>query len=458
MNDTVNPPAQYCLSGQSEVDFQPAAGSEARSAAPPLQNYVPNPSDPLKIVCVNIHIFQDQWGQGNFQPSEESRLRQIVDWINDRFVHPSIPSRMCKPKERLLADTRIRFRIHRIEYYQVPALHVLLIKKIPEKASAAEKAALASYNDAARESGRAARQAAAVARDPSLLKQLNIYVSIPDPAGSGGGYAIMPSTLMSIDSNVVYLNPYAPQTDPLGLQGDFALSIMLGHELGHCLGLAHTYEGGGASPIANPADPEFLRDVFGTNPNTCPHEGGWGADFKLWPPKRTNNLMGGTQDASWISRLQGATMQRALTERSVRKYLATGCHDCGSCVAFTVWGASHRSSGAPAKLSYEAVELNETWGWSGLDFVAPVAGVYHFDLNFRKEGAAEGAAVVIRKNGSGWIAQARPGQGKDFGLGNVSVNAKLKRGDSVSTMVEGGSGERAISDYRFSGHLVCGCP
>jgi hypothetical protein len=334
----------------------------------------------------------------------------------------------------------------------------LLIPKIPDGATAAVKAGLEATGNANRVSGRAARQAAAIARDPSLMKQLNINISIPAQGGSGGGYAIMPSTQMSLDSNIVYLNPYAPQTDPLWLQGDFALSIMLGHELGHCLGLAHTYQGGVASPIANAADPEFLRDVFGTNPNTCPHVGGWGADFKLWPPKRTNNLMGGTQDASWISQLQGATMQRALTERSVRKYLATGCHDCGNCVAFTVWGASHRSSGAPARLHYETVELNESWGWSGLDFVAPVAGIYHFDVNFRKEGAAEGAAVVIRKNGSGWIAQARPTQGKDYGIGTVSVNARLKRGDAVSTMVEGGSGERTISDYRFSGHLVCGCP
>jgi hypothetical protein len=129
MNDIANPPAQYCLSGPTEADPHTVDSAEARTAATPLQDYVPEPSDLLKIVCVNFHVFQDQWGQGNFQPSEESRLRQIIDWINDRFIRPSWPStRIARilasggPSSMfsdLLRDTRIRFRIHRIEFIRM---------------------------------------------------------------------------------------------------------------------------------------------------------------------------------------------------------------------------------------------------------------------------------------------------------------------------------------------------
>lgn len=415
-----------------------------------LQSYVPQYNDPIKIVCLNFHIFQDAYGKGNFQTSEKARIRQIVSWVNDRYAAPSWskPQPNPYPKATWPIDTRIRFKIHRYEYYQDPKLHELFISRTDASAAAAQRSA-----------GLQARRAAAVARDPSLLKQLNIYVSVPGQNGGGGGYANFPSTLMAADSSVVYLHTYLPQSESLWGQGDYAFSVLLGHELGHCLDLRHTYASPDAPPICDSAHPDFLADVFGSSQAACPHNAAWDAEFGMSPPKCTNNLMGGTRESAWISRLQAAMMQRALTDKSVRRYLATGCDDCGSCIAFTVRGSGQESSGDPSKLPYEVVDLNEGWGWQVSDFIAPVTGIYHFDLVFQKDvpGTADDVFVLIQKNTT-WIGQAWAGEGTIRGTGSVALNVRLEKGDVISTHASSDGGvRRKVSNYIFSGHLLCGC-
>lgn len=406
---------------------------KARAPATALAGYIPKLTDPVKIICINLHIFRNASGQGHYQKSDIPRLRQIVDWCTQPFgtysdspSDPPIPA--CPP----FTDPRIRFKTHRIEFYDDDNLH--------NGAGSASVAAL---------------QAAAVARNPSTLDQLNVYFTNGSYLGASA-FTTFPSNNLGFDSWVVVLG--GPSTPP----SDYARATTLSHEFGHVLDLAHTYAPGAD---CNPG-PEFLIDVFG-NPSTCPHIGNWAAN--AWVPtndKITNNLMGGNKSCRWVSALQAARMHRALKEKSVQRYVATGCKDCVSCLAFTVRGAGHVSQGAPAKLAFQVVDLNESWGWNGQDFVAPVSGIYHFDTSFVKDsyyfnGTQEDVTVEIIKNGaaSAPLAAAWSGEGAGGrGTGCVSFNTRLQVGDVISAMVKcDGSQNRHLAMYTFSGHLICNC-
>ena len=156
-------------------------------------------------------------------------------------------------------------------------------------------------------------------------------------------------------------------------------------------------------------------------------------------------------------------MQRALEEKNVKRYLATGCNDCGSCVAFMVHGVNHISSGSRKLMTYATIGLNESWGWTaGLNaFVAPVPGIYQFDVSFMG-GASGGSSgevfVLITKNGTS-IARARNGAATgQRNAASVSVNVRLKAGDTIKTMADSVAGTtRNVVEYNFEGHLICGC-
>jgi hypothetical protein len=178
--------------------------------------------------------------------------------------------------------------------------------------------------------------------------------------------------------------------------------------------------------------------------------------------------MGGNKDGRWLSALQAARMHRALTEKSVKRYVATGCRDCLRCIAFTVHGADHVSAGGPVKLVYsKAVPLNEGWGWNNEDFIVPALGIYHFDLSFLKDafqygGTKDDVFVDVEKfeNGS-WTLLGTAWSGEQAGkrgTGCVSVNVRLKAGDMVSTRIRSDGGlKRHVKFYTFAGHRICSC-
>lgn len=412
---------------------------DARGVRTTLADYTPKMTDAVKIVCVNFHIFRDAAGQGHYQESEKSRLEEIMGWVNQRYEYPDSPSDVPSPSALLIKDTRIRWKLNRVEYYDDDVLH---------------NANGYTYV--------AALQAAALARNPSTLSQLNVYFT----AGiwdSISGFAEPPSTSANHDSWVVMLHSYNPATDSDSSPGDYARSNTLSHEFGHTLSLAHTYLSPAASADCTPG-PEFLSDVFGTAPSTCPHVGDWAAEAQGAPPTITNNLMGGNKANHWISGLQAARMHRALETMSVKRYLATGCKDCISCLAFTVTGAGHVSQDGATKLIYQKVELNEAWGWNGEDFVAPFSGIYHFDVMFVKDGyyydgTQDDVFVDVMKNATVRIARAWSGEGSGKrGTGCAAFNTKLAAGDVISTMANSDGGpKRHIALYTFSGHLICAC-
>lgn len=254
-----------------------------QKSAGPLSNYIPKPTDKLKEVCVNLHFFQKDDGSNNYTDSNMDRIQQIFGWAAEHFSHVGKPSVPAKANNVILiTDTRIRLKLHRVEFYQDSKL---------EQSSSVKDLQKAVYN-----------------RDPLMLNQLNIYFTNGYYLGAIG-FASLPSTNdFKFDSFVVMLKAFVQNSD-------WVYSQFLAHEIGHVFDLCHTYLGGGCSANCNQSDPEYLYDVFGTSPSNCPHKSTWsGSD--------PNNLMGGSVDNSWTSALQAAIIHRALTEKSIRRYVS----------------------------------------------------------------------------------------------------------------------------------------
>jgi hypothetical protein len=408
----------------------------------PLTHYIPHITDPVKIICVNFHIFRDSNGQGHYQTTEIDQLKQIIRWVNDRYEFGDTPSDKPIQASMTIKDSRIRWRLNRIEFYNDDSLHV--------------------------SQSVSALQAAAVAQNASTLDQLNVYFTGGEQVSeAAAAWANLPSPNPGWDSWVMMPYSYTPEAPD---EGGYCRSNTLAHEFGHNLGLMHTYNGGGAPADCNQEGPEFLYDIFGLDPGcTCPHLCNWEIDASRFEPHLpnavvTNNLMGGNKSNHWISALQAARMQYALKEMSVKRYIATGCNDCLGCLAFTVRGVNHVSQGGNTKLIFQNVDLNESWGWNGQDLVAPVAGIYHFDISFMKDafyynGTTDDVFVHLIKNGAGApLATAWSGEGPKRAAGGVSINTRLQVGDIISTMANSDGGRnRHIAMYTFSGQLICAC-
>lgn len=268
--------------------FEKEASEEtlaARSLAPPsgdLKDYIPKPTDKLKQVCLNFHFFQKDDGTNNYTHTDRPRINQMVGWLNDIFSKVASSSENVQYSPIVdMKDTRIRFNLHKVEFYRDSSLE-----------SSTNIVAL---------------QKAAVARNPGVLGQLNVYFT-NGTHGSAVGFATKPSASnMQFNSYVVMVDVKRIQQGGSGY--DWGYTHWLAHELGHTLDLCHTYRGGGCSANCDTSSPDYLFDVFGI-PSTCP-----------FPQGHSNNLMGGGSQR-WISALQAAKMHRALTEKSVKRYLS----------------------------------------------------------------------------------------------------------------------------------------
>ncbi len=154
---------------------------------------------------------------------------------------------------------------------------------------------------------------------------------ITELTGGATGTANPPSTSLSIDNYVVMCKCH--------LAADWKYGMCLAHELAHNLDLKHTYclynenssnvvccttNSCSQNCTQDCDNPEYLSDIFGICPGTCPHIANWGDPNDHNDPndlKITNNVMGGSNSQHYFSPMQVGQMHRTLALKSTRKYV-----------------------------------------------------------------------------------------------------------------------------------------
>ncbi|MBW6480731.1 MAG: zinc-dependent metalloprotease [Bacteroidales bacterium] len=264
------------------------------------------PGEPLnqtvKTIYIAINIWQKDDGTGNFTESDElhEHLLELTERLNMHFRSTPPPSHPVKGID-YLRDSHIRFELKDVGFYQNTDL----------------------YEVGCFDGNRL--NEAVFAISPEKRKFLNIHFT-PGNCRGASGYANYPSSGSSgADSFVVSFVKH--DRDDLESVQWWALMLHVAHELGHNLELRHPYN----SEYCQTSHPDFLFDLFGFekqewchNPRPgceiCYHDGSWGCDLKDPETTCTNNIMGGNRAAGNITPLQMGRMNRAIANKSVRKY------------------------------------------------------------------------------------------------------------------------------------------
>ncbi|MCC5924893.1 MAG: hypothetical protein JJT77_14010, partial [Crocinitomicaceae bacterium] len=258
--------------------------------------WIPNQNTPNKTISIALHIFNDDNGNGTIfhnNPSGISEVNQMMDWLNGWFSANGTPTNPF-PNVIDLESTLISFDLpqHEIYFYENTNL---------SNCSSGSQINFIQNNY------------------PERLKSLPVIIapqncgphaSLPFPNWVGTGGATTGS---------LFGNSYAF----LGPSSTWTAAQTLAHELGHCLDLLHTYEPSCCHETCNQNNQDFLLDVFDTNlGGNCWHDGGFSCDINNPNTTCTNNLMGGVNQSSfYLSPLQIGKIHRALSIKSVRKYI-----------------------------------------------------------------------------------------------------------------------------------------
>ncbi|MBK7888661.1 MAG: T9SS type A sorting domain-containing protein [Bacteroidetes bacterium] len=256
--------------------------------------HIPDVTDPIKTVLVNLIIIQDANGLGNFDPwnslnpqqaqVDRNRLNSIMGWVNTAFysnhwVHNLNPPNVTP---QFIDDTRIRFEVAGIYEYKDATMFL-----------ATNQSACVNWLNSI---------------DPDKMNQMNIFF-VGSNVGNLSGAAMFPSfTNMNYNTGIIIYNKYFGG-NPVG---DFSTAASLAHELGHNLGLYHSY----GPTTCTESHKDYLWDLFGYSSVTPPL-----SSLCPFPTGASNDLMGSQQDCRYTSALQMGWMHRALALSSVRKYV-----------------------------------------------------------------------------------------------------------------------------------------
>ncbi|MDR1346080.1 MAG: T9SS type A sorting domain-containing protein [Bacteroidales bacterium] len=262
-------------------------------------SYIPGASTPVCTVKVNIHIWRNDDGTGNYwqdTPAYRDTMRLVFSYLNQIYANNNSYS-MNIPGAPLIPDTKVRFEIDSFYYYNnsVVANGLPLQNEYPQHKHT--KYLQDNY--------------------PERLKSFDYSFVLYKYEGKGGA--------AGESSGYNTTNQYIRKYESGDWPHPWSLAVHMAHEFGHNFGLRHTYN----SEILQIAHPEFLWDVFGTTVPSgcnaqsgyvCYHDAGWSCDYLDPNNSCTNNIMGGVSAPYHFSALQCGRIHRAIRVSALRKY------------------------------------------------------------------------------------------------------------------------------------------
>ena len=351
-----------------------------RGGSLPLQN------SPIKVIQLNINIFQKTNGTGNFQNTTQDR-QILIDLINqiNQIYSSIVPS--SDPYAWVVDlpnnDSKIRFDIgppgnERIYFYQNDALNISYsFSTLLNAVSSADPNRLNQFNILFTEayynahvdpnitvtnggsgytspptvvfSPSGAKATAHISNGQVVSITLNTdangdYInglyygginSVTITLSGGGGTGVTATCFLSQGANGLayypsYNNLNADQSVMMLYNwSGYRTASAIAHEIGHNFNLIHPFQTDYCS------SPDYLSDVYGsTPPGICPLiDLAWEIDpFLVNGDGITNNLMCSGPVQKYLSPMQVGIIHRSLALTSVRKYVV----DCYSPVPLVI--------------------------------------------------------------------------------------------------------------------------
>ncbi|MCB0515554.1 MAG: T9SS type A sorting domain-containing protein [Bacteroidetes bacterium] len=259
------------------------------------ENYFVNNATPIIEIPINFIVFWDSNAQPN-NFTNQQQLQGLIDIVNDTYANLAFPNHpvtcVCQnytnPQDQdcHVADSKIRFYIANVFYHVVPY------------SSSQDQSEIIQY-------------------DVNSNNTINYFIRTYDngtAGGTGNGLGSDPLNhilaVTSEDYYYAYINGNA-----------YGVGKNIAHELGHLLGLGHTYNG---FELCTTSNIDYLSDIFGDGSpecsTPCPHTKADENDCNAPGAFCTNNLMG-IAEAEYLSPQQLGIIQRNLRFGAIRKYV-----------------------------------------------------------------------------------------------------------------------------------------
>jgi len=294
------------------------SGSDYSSFYRHLESYELKATDAEVKVHVNLIIWQESDGSGNWQntASQLSRINNIQQLVNDQWINKN-----AGPSDPVAGVTEIP---NLDKSVQVVWENTVFIPNSTE----------------AHSTGLSGKNNYLLNNHPELLNQLNIHVVMTPMPGAYWGYSngagsIYPAVVTSDDpqgsgySCTMPGGVDCPVSKPNNVR-DWSWAHHLAHEIGHNLDLRHVYYGG--HEACNSSAHDFMDDIFPLNAAWCnppspplgcnvcvQFDNSW-VDPSIDPNDGyTNNLMNG-HEGRYLSPKQCGKMHRALRRYNIKNF------------------------------------------------------------------------------------------------------------------------------------------